>query len=53
MEAAIAFFAQAHEVAQEMPERVVSDGHTSYPRAIAEELGAEVEHEVRVRFVEC
>jgi transposase-like protein len=30
-----------------VPQRVVSDGHTSYPRAIAEELGAEVEHEVR------
>jgi len=47
MEAAKAFFAQAHEMAQQVPQRVVTDGHTSYPRAIAEELGAEVEHGVR------
>ncbi len=47
MEAAKAFFVQAHEVAEERPERVVTDGHTSYPRAIAEELDAEVEHEVK------
>ncbi|MBV8885969.1 MAG: IS6 family transposase [Chroococcidiopsidaceae cyanobacterium CP_BM_RX_35] len=45
MEAAKAFFAQAQQIAEEIPERVVSDGHTSYPRAIAEELGAEVEHD--------
>lgn len=47
MQAAIAFFAQAHEMVAEMPQRVITDGHTSYPRAIAEELGTEVEHEVR------
>jgi transposase-like protein len=47
MQAAKAFFAQAHEIVEQMPQRVVTDGHTSYPRAIAEELGAEVEHEVR------
>jgi transposase-like protein len=47
MEAAKAYFAQAHELLEAVPERVVSDGHTSYPRAIEEELGAEVEHEVR------
>jgi transposase-like protein len=47
MEAAKAFFAQAHEMAAIVPQRVVSDGHTSYPRAIAEELGAEAEHEVK------
>ncbi len=46
-EAAKAFFAQAHEVAQQCPKRVETDEHTSYPRAIAEELGAGVEHEVR------
>ncbi len=34
MEAAKAFFAQAHEMAQQVPQRVVTDGHTSYPRAI-------------------
>jgi transposase-like protein len=38
IEAAEAFFAQAHEVAQQPPERVVTDEHTSYPRAIAREL---------------
>jgi putative transposase len=47
MEAAKVFFAQAYEVAQQAPERVATDGHTSYPRAIVEELGAGVEHEVR------
>jgi putative transposase len=46
MEAAKAFFAQAHEVAQHSPHRVATDGHTSYSRAIAEELGEDVEHEV-------
>lgn len=47
MAAAKAFFAQAHELAQGLPERVVTDGHTSYPRAIAEALDTDVEHEVR------
>ncbi|MBD3887656.1 DDE-type integrase/transposase/recombinase [Phormidium tenue FACHB-886] len=47
MEAAKAFFAQAHEVAEQLPERVATDGHRSYPRAIEEELGEGVEHEVR------
>jgi transposase-like protein len=47
MEAAKAFFAQVQEMVEQQPERVVTDGHTSYPRAIASEFGAEVEHEVR------
>ncbi len=47
MAAAKAFFAQAHKLAEQPPQRVVTDGHPSYPRAIAEELGAGVEHEVR------
>ncbi len=47
MEAAKAFFAQAHEVVQHSPQRVATDGHRSYPRAIEEELGEDVEHEVR------
>jgi transposase-like protein len=46
MEAAKAFFAGAHEAAQHPPQRVATDGHTSYPRAIEEELGEAVEHEV-------
>ncbi len=47
MEAAKAFFAQAYEVAEQPPQRVATDGHSSYPRAIKEELGEGVEHEVR------
>ena len=30
----------------EPPERVVTDGHSSYPRAISEVLGESVEHQV-------
>ena len=44
MVAAKAFFEQAKAVAGQVPERVVSDGHTPYPRAIAEVLGPEVKH---------
>lgn len=44
MAAAKAFFAQTQEVAEDTPEQVVTDGHTSYPRAIAEVLGPEVAH---------
>jgi putative transposase len=47
MEADKAFFAQAHELAEQSPQRVVTDEHTSYPRAIDEELGTDVEHELR------
>jgi putative transposase len=47
MEAAKAFFAGAHEIAEQPPQRVVTDGLASYPRAIDEELGTDVEHEVR------
>lgn len=47
MEAAKAFFAQAHEVAEQAPQRVATNGNTSYPRAIEEDLGEAVEHEVR------
>ncbi|MBD3885998.1 IS6 family transposase, partial [Phormidium tenue FACHB-886] len=39
MAAAKAFFAQAHEIAGQSPQRVVTDGLSSYPRAIDEELG--------------
>ena len=46
MAAAKTFFQQTQDVADAPPERVFTDGHTSYPRAIKEELGAEVEHEV-------
>nr|WP_242043485.1 IS6 family transposase [Leptolyngbya sp. FACHB-671] len=47
MEATKAFFSRVHEVAGEPPQGVVTDGLISYPRAIDEELGTDVEHEVR------
>jgi transposase-like protein len=43
MAAAKAFFTQAKDIAG-TPERVITDGHTPYPRAIAEVLGSEVVH---------
>lgn len=43
-DAAERFFHQARVVAGQVPERVTTDGHTSYPRAIRETLGEEVEH---------
>ena len=45
-EAAKAFFSQASKTVKHPPQKVITDGLTSYPRAIAEELGEEVEHEV-------
>ena len=30
--------------AQVEPEQVTTDGHTSYPKAISEELGTDVDH---------
>jgi putative transposase len=44
MDAAQRFFQQAQEVAGQAPERVTTDGHTSYPRAIRETLDEAVEH---------
>ena len=44
MAAAKAFLRSARSVTQVEPEQVTTDGHTSYPRAIAEELGTEVDH---------
>jgi transposase-like protein len=44
MDAAQRFFGQAQGVAGQAPERVTTDGHTSYPRAIRETLGEAVEH---------
>jgi transposase-like protein len=46
MAAAKAFFEQVAELMAEPPERVVTDGHSSYPRAISEVLGETVEHQV-------
>ena len=44
LEAAKRFFTQAAEVVGHTPERVTTDGHDSYPRAIRETLGSEVTH---------
>jgi transposase-like protein len=44
MDAAKRFFKQALGVAERVPERVTTDGHDAYPRAIRETLGKEVVH---------
>src|SRR6266568_4021652 len=44
MEAAKCFFRQALAVVGHAPERVTTDGHDSYPRAIRETLGSEIIH---------
>jgi DDE domain len=44
MEAAQRFFKQAVDVVGHAPERVTTDGHDSYPRAIRETLGRDVRH---------
>ena len=44
MAAAKAFLRSARSVTQVEPEQVTTDGHTSYPKVIAEELGADVDH---------
>ena len=44
MLAAKRFFKQAKEVAGHAPERVTTDGHNAYPRAIRRILGRKVEH---------
>lgn len=44
MDAAQRFFTAALEVAERPPERVTTDGHDSYPRAIRETLGEDVTH---------
>ncbi|GAC1661379.1 MAG: IS6 family transposase [Ktedonobacteraceae bacterium] len=44
MDAAKRFFTQALDVAGHAPERVTTDGHDSYPRAIRETLASDVIH---------
>ncbi len=44
MAAAKAFFELAEMVTGSMPDRVTTDGHDSYPRAIRPTLGAGVRH---------
>ena len=46
MAAAQAFFRSAKSVAGEVPDRVTTDGHGSYPRAIRATLGRRVAHRV-------
>lgn len=45
IEAAKAFFSQAKTIVKHPPQKVITDGLNSYPRAIAEELGEEVVHQ--------
>jgi transposase-like protein len=47
MAAAQAFFRSAKSVAGQVPERVTTDGHGSYPRAIRSTLGRHVVHRTR------
>ncbi len=44
LEAAQRFFRQAVATAGHLPERVTTDGHDAYPRAIRETLGDAVMH---------
>ena len=44
MDGAKGFFTQAVETVGHTPERVTTDGHDSYPRAIRETLGEDVTH---------
>ena len=44
MAAAQRFFRSALSVVNEVPKQVTTDGHDSYPRAIGEVLGRNVEH---------
>ncbi len=44
MAAAQRFFQSAKAIAGQSPEQVTTDGHDSYPRAIAEVLGKQVKH---------
>jgi putative transposase len=44
METAQTFFKQAVAVIGSVPDQVTTDGHTSYPRAIRETMGSDVQH---------
>ncbi len=44
MEAAKRFFKQAVAVVGHAPDQVTTDGHTSYPRAIRETIGSDIQH---------
>jgi transposase-like protein len=53
MEAAQQFFKQALAVVDHAPERVTTDGHTSYPRAVREILGDHVCHRTNKYLNNC
>lgn len=53
MDAAQRFFRQARGVADHLPERVTTEGHSSYPRAIDESLGVQVNHRCIQYFINC
>ena len=53
MEAAKQFFKQAIAVVGTTPERVTTDGHTSYPRAVRETLGNQVQHRTNKYLNNC
>jgi transposase-like protein len=46
MAAAPAFFTEAIAVVDQLPERGTTDGHDSYPKALAEVLGPDVQQQV-------
>ena len=48
MKAAQRFFRSARSVAGFVPDRVTTDGHNSYPRAIRSTLGRSVRHRTNV-----
>jgi transposase-like protein len=48
MRAAQRFFRSARSVAGFVPDRVTTDGHNSYPRAIRSTLGRNVRHRTSV-----
>src|SRR5260370_4018725 len=53
MDAAKQFFKQAMEVVGHAPEFVTTDGHRSYPRAVRETMGNEVEHRTNKYLNNC
>ena len=46
--AAKAFFRSAKAITGIMPDRVTTDGHDAYPRAIQTELGQQVQHRMNI-----
>src|SRR5260370_23370141 len=53
MDAAKQFVKRAMEVVGHAPESVTTDGHRSYPRAVRETMGNEVEHRTNKYLNNC